>query len=963
MKTKIWHFLSFFSVVQLTLLVILVGTSPLFAASVTPPKKEKKATFDHAEAIKNIQGTLSFDQATLDALKRSNDPAVLLAPQEEEDHIYRIEVMGLKKVEPSAIFLRLKTKIGDEFDRILLQEDVREIERMGFFRNIQVYVKRLASRAVVLRFMPVEIPTLFEVDFQGNRAFSTDEIKAELKGLEKFQGAVPETLEENRKRIEELYVNKGYYLADVTYAVEPTKPEKIKAQEKEDLDQKVAGTEEVIDTTKVIAPDFVTVTYTIKENPKIYIERVSFVGLKRLSEDKLREAIQSKEKHWLSVLSAWGTFKEQFLEVDPLIAESILHDHGFMRAQVFTPAYTLSADKSRISIQYRFKEGPVYRLGNVSISGDLIETSRQIYKLQKEKDPDTVWFLEKNLLSEFPKPGLVFKKTELQESVSRISESYKDKGYAYVNVALDPIFNDDDHIIDVHVGVESGPKVYIERVEIAGNDKTKDEVIRRELKLDEGDLYSSSLYRLSEQSVNRLGFFETVEFSNRPGSSPDRMIITIKVVEKSTGTVQAGAAYGTGGEGIILRGQVANYNLFGRGQTVMANVNWSSYRKMFDVSFIEPYLTYLADNPLSFAFTAYNRSLFFGEFDRLSTGGDVTCGYPIGGRLTKYSRRWQRDASAKMAPYVLDFDSLWFSLTYTAERVKITDATTEALNYALFQGAPRYTTSIRPTITLDQRDNRLNPTRGYFAEFKVELASGYFGGKGFAHLEDSMMSNRKTRGLNDGLNYLKPKADANSFARYSSIARFYHNLDDWSLLKGLVFKTNFELGFLNDFGQPLLFENYSLGGMGSVRGYYYRSLSPTERAYTRFPFDPRTDLKVGGNKQVFGSMELEFPIIKLIKLKGVLFFDYGNVFSHQDNLFHFGKKSPQASKIRPADPLKLYSMLGLYSSVGFGVRWDSPMGMLRFEWGFPLVRRPAGTPGMMGGDDALGFEFNIGPSF
>ncbi|HXW60769.1 MAG TPA: BamA/TamA family outer membrane protein, partial [Myxococcota bacterium] len=138
---------------------------------------------------------------------------------------------------------------------------------------------------------------------------------------------------------------------------------------------------------------------------------------------------------------------------------------------------------------------------------------------------------------------------------------------------------------------------------------------------------------------------------------------------------------------------------------------------------------------------------------------------------------------------------------------------------------------------------------------------------------------------------------------------------------------------------------------------------PVQSAGALFPFDPRRDVAVGGNKQLYGSFELEFPIVKLLKIGGVLFFDYGNVYSEADSLFYIGGKSLNAARINPSDPLGLYRALGIFSSVGFGLRWDSPLGFLRFEWGIPLNIRPATTPGLYEKDRPILFEFNYGPSF
>ena len=551
----------------------------------------------------------------------------------------------------------------------------------------------------------------------------------------------------------------------------------------------------------------------------------------------------------------------------------------------------------------------------------------------------------------------------MAENILAIAEKYRDVGYAYVNVTPIPDFHDEQKTVDIEIKIDSGPRVYIERIIIEGNEKTQDEVVRRELVLFEGDLFSSSLLRLSEQNIQRLGYFESVEVTTAEGDAPDKMVINIKVKEQSTGNIQLGAGYGTGGEGIVLRGQVSNQNLFGRGQTLSASINWSNYRRMFDVAFIEPFLTYVFDSPLTFAFTAYNRDLLLGEFSRKSTGGDITFGYPLGGPFMEISRKWKRKVRPSLSNYIFDFEALSLMLTYTVERAEISDPATPVRLKDLHQGVPRYTTSIRPTLRLDQRDNRLFPSRGIFFEFRTEFASGYFGGYGLARLEDHIRSKKNKDKLSAGRAYEVPTAAANDFIRYGTTLRVYHNLDDWFPLKGFIFKSNLEIGMLNTLGNRLIFENFALGGSNTIRGYTYRSISPTERAGALFPFDQRRDVRVGGNKEIHGSFELEFPIFKALKIGGVLFFDYGNVFSYEDNFFFVGKKSNSASQVQPSDPLGLYRALGLFSSVGFGVRWLSPLGYLRFEWGFPLNIRPSHTPGLREKDSPVGFEFSIGPSF
>jgi outer membrane protein insertion porin family len=947
-------------------LTFFSGISAIGDLATTPERKPKKAAKEKIfidPSLTTLEGTLSFDENTQKALERSKVPGVLRAEKEESNKIYRIEIAGAKKTEPDAVVLRLASKVDELFNPVLVSKDINEIMKMGLFSDVRVYYKVLSSGAVELRYELEEIPTIFQIKIVGNEALSQDTIKEGIAGLENYHVAKESRIKENAEKIRELYVSKGYFLAKVTYEIKSTSLKDIRNREITSLNENKSMLE--IDTKSVNAPDFVDVIFYIQENSKVLINRISFLGNRYIDDDVFRMSIRSRENHLLSVMTDWGTFRQDFLEMDNLIIEKILHDHGFLHAIVFSPDMELSADQSKINIIFRMEENKQYRLGDVTIEGDLIENSEVIYRLHKKSYPNEPIFLASDLLSSIKQQeGDAFNKSLMAENVLNIAESYQNIGYAYVNVSPIPTLNEENNVVDINIKVESGPKVTIERIDIEGNERTKDEVIRRKLLIFEGDIYSSSLIKFSQQNVQQLGYFENIELTTRPGSASDKMILNLKVKEKSTGNIQFGAGYASGGEGLNLRGQISNENLFGRGQTLSASINWSSSRQMFDVSFYEPYLIYLFDNPLAFAFTTYNRDLALGEFNRRATGGDVTIGYPLGAPLAEISRAWKKNVRSSLMHYVLDFEALSFLLTYTAERVKISDLTMPVRMWDLQADVPRYTTSLRPTIRLDQRDNRIYPTRGFFFELRSEFASAYLGGLGLAKVENNIRSQNKNFDLSNGRDYMTPEAQANNFIRFGTNFRFYHNLDDWFFLKGLVFKSNLELGVLNTLGTPLIFENYAIGGSNTVRGYHYRSLSPVQRASPLYAFDPRQDMHVGGNKQFHGSFELEFPIFKALKLSGVLFFDFGNVFSPDENFFYIGGKSVEAQRIKPSDPLKIYKLLGLYSSAGFGIRWQSPfLGLLRFEWGFPLNIRPAGTPGLSKKDPPMQFEFNIGPSF
>jgi outer membrane protein insertion porin family len=309
---------------------------------------------------------------------------------------------------------------------------------------------------------------------------------------------------------------------------------------------------------------------------------------------------------------------------------------------------------------------------------------------------------------------------------------------------------------------------------------------------------------------------------------------------------------------------------------------------------------------------------------------------------------WYKNASPALKPYVPDFENFRFFLSYMAERVEIQDSL-EGVNYwGWHLHQPRYTSMLRPVLQMDQRNNRLMPTAGYFLEFRTEFASSYLG----SALLEKLESNSNT----------------NNFIRYGGNTRLYYNFDEWFFLKNWVLKLNVDLGLMNTFGVQLVAENFRLGGVQlgaatGLRGYYFQSIGPTINVGQQYSSQPVRQINIGGNKQFLANLELEFPLVKPVNLSAVLFFDMGNVYAPGESLFHIGDSGVRERYKGFSDPLGTFYGLGLYSATGFGVRWLSPFGALRFEWGFPLVKRPHGTPGMLAGDASMQFLFTIGQSF
>jgi outer membrane protein insertion porin family len=316
---------------------------------------------------------------------------------------------------------------------------------------------------------------------------------------------------------------------------------------------------------------------------------------------------------------------------------------------------------------------------------------------------------------------------------------------------------------------------------------------------------------------------------------------------------------------------------------------------------------YFLDTRWSFSVNAFNTENDFYDFRRDSTGGELTWGYPLDFGI----------------PYL---DKVYVYLGYFGERVTIPEEAFNVILAGLETNRPRLTSSLRGTVSYDSRDNRLFPSDGYFAMLRGEWATPYL-------------------------------LSENDFARITAIARGY-----WPIQWGLVLKANLRVGYIYSPDRVPIFESYRAGGYGSIRGYYTRSIGPLERVGTLAPSNGLTYFNVGGDKDVLGNVELEFPIVEQVGIRGVLFVDVANAYGASENFFYLGQTPSSDMTGEVWDPVRDLP-LGLYASTGFGIRWLSPIGPLRFEWGFPLTRRPAGTRGLPSGDEMFLFEFNIGNPF
>jgi outer membrane protein insertion porin family len=785
--------------------------------------------------------------------------------------ITRIQFRGNRKVEDDAIRVNLRSKVGDTLKPEAVRADLRAMWDMGFFEDIVVEAEPEGDDGVVVIFAVDEKPSIRKVLVSGNDEIGLDKIN-EVLDLKRDTILDVGKIKQNREKIHDLYVEKGYYLATVDYEVRP------------------------VDDAEV------DVWFVVDERSKVEIREISFVGNEKVSDAELRGIISTSTGGALSFLTDGGIFQEEVFERDILMITAYYYDRGFINVKIGTPQIQLSRDKRYMYLSIPIDEGPVFRIGKINFEGDLIGKKAEYYERLSVESRE------------------VFNRSKVGTDINALTNFYKDKGYAYVNVTPLTRVDLEKRIVDLTFEIERGNKVFFERINVRGNDKTRDKVIRREMKISEGELYSQTSLDVSRRRIEALGFFETVNISTKRGSSDEFIEVNVEVSERPTGTFQIGAGFSSV-ESFIAQAQISQNNLFGRGQTLTLQAQVSGLRQLFLLRFVEPYLL---DTDWTFAFDLFNQSRAFGGFTRDATGGNLTWGYPLSWEARVFLTYKLEQVGVSTNQGLLNLGSSSGSI--------------EAESVAnLFRDG--WTSSLRASISYDSRNNRLFPTDGWHLNGFFEVADGYFGAAAFTSKD-------------------------NQYFRYGGFGRHYRPL--WG---PFVLKLNGEIGVTvnpESEGVPIT-ERYIIGGIYDVRGYAPRSLGPR----MVFPgiVDPSGSelraLILGGNLQIIGNAEIEFPLFERVGISGVVFMDVGNAFNLEGR--YCSSASRTAEAISPKfDPCFLQrfpdSLLqGLRRSVGFGFRWFSPIGPLRFEWGIPLDRQERLPEG--GSEEGLVFEFTIGNFF
>jgi len=731
--------------------------------------------------------------------------------------IASIEIRGQKNIDKEGIRSRITTSVGSSYSSESIRADIDRLFSTGFFYNIRVRRER-SQDGWKLIYEVVEKPPITEIIIKGNDDLSEDEIR-DAAGLKTYTILSQGKIKESVDKIKKLYEEEGFFLAKVDYELQPTGEKK----------------------------DTLALHLNIKENDKVIIKKVRIIGNKKLGDSLLKGRLLSKEGDFFSFMGGSGSFKQENLEKDVQILLHSYYTEGYIQAKISPPQTYVSPDKKSIYITFYVEEGLQYFVGDISFSGDLLYSEEELF--------EAIALDEKE----------IFSYMALQSDISAISAKYGDLGYAYVNIIPNTGIRQDERKVDVDFRIDKGEKVYFGKINVVGNDKTKDKVIRRELKIHEGELYHETRKRESLANIKRLGYFEDgiVFKTSTPPGKPHIMDIEIQVDEKQTGSIQVGAGYSSF-QKFVLNGQIRQSNLFGNGQSLSLNVNSSARQRLFSLSFTEPYFL---DTRWSTGFELYSQNEERIDFTQKKKGGAIRLGHPIGDYWMGFLRFKMDETTLELDPE--DGDPVLFP----AETVN------------------GVTNSLTATIEYDKRDDRLTPRDGMFASASYEYAG--LGGDLFF---------TKT-----GLNF-----------------RYYEKVI-WEL----IWRNNVTYRLIDSIGDRDVPFNqlFLLGGPNSLRG--FRDFSIGTRRYSVAKGQERP---FGGKEQFVYNLEFEFPMIEEAGIRGVVFYDIGN-----------------ATNDLELDDLR--------SNYGFGFRWITPFGPLRFEWGFPIDRQEEL------GEAPYNFEFSVGSPF
>jgi outer membrane protein insertion porin family len=714
-----------------------------------------------------------------------------------------VRVEGNRRVQEAVILGRVKSTVGTNFNPTLLSEDIKAIFSLGFFDDIQMRVEDFEGGVKVV-FVVTERPFVRDVDFAGHKKADRETLQEKI-DLKLGSVYNPVDVQRAVEKLRDYYEDEGYFEVQITPTVDK------------------------------FSDGDVRLVFNIVEGRQISIDRIVFRGNQGLTDDQLKDAMETKERQYFILR---GKLQRQRLEVDVDRIIAVYNDNGFIQARVESTDFSINRETALVTITIVVVEGPQFRVGEVNVKGVTLVPEIEVVRQIRVK------------------PGDVFSLTKVRDSVQGILNLYSTIGRASadINPRRDQLTT--ANVINVTFEITEGPEVYVERINIAGNVRSQDRILRREIPLHEGDLYTLQKRERARQRLINLGFFESVTVSTQPGSDKTKIIVNVDVVERATGLFSIGGGYSSV-DSLVGTIDLAQRNFLGRGWEVAIRIRAGAETQQGTLSFTEPWLF---DRPLSAGFDMYKNIRDYDDYTYDTTGMNLRLSHP--------------------------FEEYWrWHLGYRISRDDISDISSAASPSLQAEEGVTLTSAVSVSVTRDSRDLVAAPTKGAQTAVLAEFA-----------------------GLGGDSKFIKVTALQTYF------------IPIWlGHIIGLRAQGGYGYGWADE---PLpLFERFFLGGPNSIRSFKFHDLSPVDAE----------GFKTGGTSELLANIEYVIPLPFAFRVAA--FFDIGQV---------YGFTTP-------------FDLTDLRKAAGGGIRWQSPFGPIRVDYGINLDRRT--------GEDFGAFHFSVGSPF
>ncbi len=780
--------------------------------------------------------------------------------------IQDIRIEGLQATEPATVFTYLPVKVGDTFTDTKGQQIIKELYSTGFFDDVRV--ETMGDQVLLT---VAERPTISDVNISGAKVFETSVLQKNLTsfGLGQSQPFSQAKLNQAMESLKEEYKNRGKNTAQITSSV-----------------------------TK-LARNRVAVEIKIDEGKTTKITDIEFEGNKRYSDRQLLKQMSLSEGGMFTWMTKSNQFSQEKFNQDLEKITEFYQNNGYFDARVVDSNVAMNDDKTKQTINIQINEGERYRWGKVDIEGDTNEISKDDLRKQLTM-----------------KEGKWYERSLMVDGLQKIQQTMGSAGYAFSEVNVEPKPNPETKTVDFVLHVQPGRKVYVNQINISGNNKTRDEVVRRELRQMEAAPYDTSKLQRSKERVELLGYFTNVKFEAKPvENSPDQVDIDMNVEEKSTGSLDLSAGW-VQGTGLVVSAGVAQDNLFGTGKSVSTRISRSKTTQNASLSFTDPYFT---PDGVSLGYDLYGKiydprksdsSSSIQQYKTVKYGLGIRAGVPV----TEYDR-----VNFGFAPEHLTVNTYDGAPKRYREFVSkygtVSDSGTGAGKFSgwTYKGTVGW--------GRNKTDSALWPTKGYTTDVNAEI----------------------------GL----PGSDLQYYSITHGQKWFFPLSKDFTLM------LSGDVGYANGYGKTdelPFFNNFYGGGLGSVRGYESGTLGP--KVYD----SSGNKVSYGGNKMVAGTAELLFPFPGIKDSRSVrlsLFADAGSVWDSKT--YTDGSSDADSSSNDPQNPYGVGSTHHstfkeeLRYSTGAAVTWLSPLGPMKFSYALPLNKKNS--------DDIQRFQFQLGTTF